>query len=177
MNKKISIFFLSLLVILLPLLIGFFLPKEKIIVKKAFIDKMYFFILSDITNHWEEANWRSNLDTMIQQPQVDGMDAWKEYYTNGDSVLLLTQVTSGTDYVRIIVDNDGTERARSITLVDVNGKTAVRMSEEELVKNPLKRFLNLFDDKIAKRMDKYLFDLTEKNKPQKEEQEINEVNQ
>lgn len=175
MNKKTTLLLVLFLVIISPFLVGLFLPKEKVIIKKAFIDKMYFFILSDITNHWEEANWRSNLDTMIQQPQVDGMDAWKEYYTNGDSVLLLTQVTSGTDYVRIIVDNDRTERARSITLVDVNGKTAVRMSEEVFTKNPLKRFFNLFDDKVAKRMDKYLLDLVEKNKPQ--EKSTNEVNQ
>lgn len=176
MNKKTTLFFsLLLLVIFTPFLIGFFLPKEKVIVKKAFIDKMYFFILSDITNHWEEAGWRTNLDTMIQQPQVDGMDAWKEYYTNGDSVFLLTQVSSGTDYVRIILDNDGTERARSITLVDVNGKTAVRMSEEVLTRNPLQRFFNLFDDKVSKRMDKYLLDLVEKNKPQEEDK--SEVNQ
>lgn len=175
-KKKIILLLLLALIVLSPLLIGLFLPKEKTITKKAFIDKMYFFILSDITNHWEEPSWRHNIDTMIQQPQIDGMDVWKEYYTNGDSVLLMTQVTTGTDYIRIIVDDDGTQHSRSIVLVDVKGKTAIRMIEEVVTKNPIDRFINLFDDKASKRIEQYLFDLTEKNKPKKE-QENNENNQ
>ncbi len=167
--KSIIIGILAIL-IASPLLVGLFLPKERIVTEKAFIDKMYFFILADITNHWEETSWRHNLDTMIQVDQVDGMDAWKEYYTNGDSVLLMTQVTAATDYIRIIVDNDGKERMRSIMLVDVQGKTAIRMSEEIFETNPLKRFLALFNDNASENIRIYLTDLVEKNKPQEEDE-------
>ncbi len=162
---------LGILVMLIasPLLVGLFLPKEKIVTEKAFIDKMYFFILADITNHWEEPAWRNNLDTMVQVDQIDGMDAWKEYYTNGDSVLLMTQVTAATDYIRIIVDNDGKERMRSIMLVDVQGKTAIRMSEEIIENNPIKRFIGLFNDNTQEDLQLYLTNLVEKNKPQEQE--------
>ncbi len=172
-KKKIILIVVAIAIVLSPLIIGLFLPKERLITKKAFIDKMYFFILSDITNHFEEPSWRTNLDTMLQKPQVDGMDAWMEYYHNGDSILLLTQVTSGTDYIRLVTDNNGEQHARSIVLVDVKGKTAIRMSEEVIENNPIKRFLNLFNDKTAERLDLYLKDLTEKHKPKEGEEENN----
>lgn len=174
--KKVIIIAVIAIVVSLPVIIGSFLPKDRLVTEKAAVDKMYFFILADITNHWEEPSWRHNLDTMIQQPQIDGMDVWREYYTNGDSVTLMTQVTSETDYVRIIVDPDGRQRMRSILLVDVQGKTAIRMSEEITVKSPIRRFLNLFDDKSSEHIRLYLQDLVEKNKANPEEQQDSDGN-
>lgn len=165
MKAKILIISLVILILASPFIIGSFVPKEKIVTEKAFIDKMYFFILADITNHWEEPSWRHDIDTMIQQQQMDGADAWKEYYTNGDSVLLMTQVTAETDYIRIIIDKDGHSLMRSIMLVDVQGKTAVRMSEEIYMKSSLKRFFSLFNDTSSDHLVNYLNDLKEKNKP------------
>ena len=153
------------LLILIPVIVGLFLPKERLVTGKEVIDKMYFFILGDITNHWEEPQWRHNLDTMIQKPGIDGQDAWMEYYTNGDSLLLVTQKTGEKDYIRIIIDSDKRERNRNITLIDFQGKTAIRMSEEEYEPNPIKRFINLLHDKKADLINQYLRDLKEKNKP------------
>ncbi len=149
----------------LPFIIGAFLPKERLVVRMTMIDVMYFQILSDISNHWEEPSWRPNIDTLIQKESVDGQDCWMEYYTNGDSVKLITQRLGENDYVRLIVKPDGTELNRSITLADVNGKTAIRFSEETYEPNPLKRFIRLFNDHDAKRIEAYLNDLKEKNEP------------
>ncbi|MCK9206005.1 MAG: hypothetical protein M0P66_02745 [Salinivirgaceae bacterium] len=160
---KIGIILASVLVT--PLIIGLFQPKERLVTEMDLIDKMYFFILADITNHWEESVWRHDLDTMIQKDVVDGQDAWMEYYTNGDSVLLITQKTTETDYIRIIHKPDGRQLMRVITLADYKGKTAIRMSEEVYVANPVKRFINLFADPTKKRIRTYLNDLKEKNKP------------
>src|SRR3989339_1009504 len=160
---KIGIILASVLVT--PLIIGLFQPKERLVTEMDLIDKMYFFILADITNHWEESVWRHDLDTMIQKDVVDGQDAWMEYYTNGDSVLLITQKTTETDYIRIIHKPDGRQLMRVITLADYKGKTAIRMSEEVYVANPVKRFINLFADPTKKRIRNYLNDLKEKNKP------------
>lgn len=165
MKFKYIIIALIILILAAPFAIGMLMPKDKIVTEKAFIDKMYFFILADITNHWEEPTWRHNLDTMIQIEQIDGMDAWVEHYTNGDSILLMTQITAETDYIRIIVDKDGQQRGRSIMLVDVQGKTAIRMSEEVYMKSPLKRFMSLFVDKETDILRAYLDDLAEKNRP------------
>lgn len=165
MKKKIVLIAILVVIIGVPIIIGSFLPKEKIVTEKTFIDKMYFFILADITNHWEEPSWRTEIDTMIQAQEIDGMDVWKEYYTNGDSVLLMTQVTGNTDYIRIIVDKDGRHRMRSIMLVDVSGKTAIRMSEEIFTGSPIKRFFSLFNDTSSDHLKAYLRDLKEKNKP------------
>jgi len=165
MKKKVILIAVLVVIIGAPVIIGSFLPKEKIVTEKTFIDKMYFFILADITNHWEEPMWRHELDTMLHVPEIDGMDVWKEYYKNGDSVLLMTQVTGQTDYIRIIVDNDGRYRMRSIMLVDVQGKTAIRMSEEIYTGNPIKRFISLFNDTSSDHLKAYLADLKEKNKP------------
>src|SRR3989339_202795 len=130
---KIGIILASVLVT--PLIIGLFQPKERLVTEMDLIDKMYFFILADITNHWEE------------------------------SVLLITQKTTETDYIRIIHKPDGRQLMRVITLADYKGKTAIRMSEEVYVANPVKRFINLFADPTKKRIRNYLNDLKEKNKP------------
>jgi hypothetical protein len=152
-------------VILIPLFIGLFQPKDRVIVETEVIDKMYFFILSDITNHWEEPKWRQNIDTIIQQEAIDGQDAWMEHYTNGDSILLITQKTTENDYIRLILDNDGNYYNRIITIKDFDGKTAIRITEEARERNPFKRFMLLFNDPARDRIKLYLSDLKEKNKP------------
>ncbi len=159
---KIGIIFATVLVA--PLITGLFQPKERLVTEMDLIDKMYFFILADITNHWEEPAWRHDLDTMIQKDVVDGQDAWMEFYTNGDSVLLITQKTTETDYIRIIHKPDGHQLMRIITIADYQGKTAIRMSEEVYEANPFKRFIYLFADPTRKRIQNYLYDLKEKNK-------------
>lgn len=154
---------------LLPVIIGMCLPRERQVMKGQMIDQMYFMVLGNITNHWEEPSWRSNLDTMIQREAIDGQDCWVEYYTNGDSIVLLTQTMGEFDYVRRMIKPDGRELLRNITLADVEGKTAVRMIEEVSENDPLKRFGALFSDPVAKRMEQYLFDLKEKTIKQNEE--------
>jgi hypothetical protein len=165
MKARIKIIIIALILGAIPFAIGLTQPKERLITEMAVIDKMYYFIIADITNHWEEPAWRHDLDTMIQQQVVDGQDAWMEYYTNGDSVLLITQKIAETDYIRIIHRPDGKQLMRIITVADFKGKTAIRMSEEDFVTNPYKRFMYLVNDPIRKRIQNYLTDLTEKNKP------------
>ena len=154
---------------LLPVIIGLCLPRERQVMKGKMIDQMYFMVLGNISNHWEEPSWRSNLDTMIQREAIDGQDCWVEYYTNGDSIVLLTQTMGEFDYVRRMIQPDGRELLRNITLADVEGKTAVRMIEEVSESDPLKRFAALFSDPVAKRMEQYLSDLKEKAIKQNEE--------
>jgi len=165
MKKYVKILLALIIIGITPMIIGLFQPKERLVTEMGVIDKMYFFIIADITNHWEESSWRQDLDTMIQRQVVDGQDAWMEYYTNGDSVLLINQKMTETDYIRIIHRPDGKQLMRIITVADFNGKTAIRMSEENYVSNPFKRFIYLFNDPIRKRLQNYLSDLTEKNKP------------
>ncbi|MFA6401824.1 MAG: hypothetical protein WCX31_09400 [Salinivirgaceae bacterium] len=165
MKARIKIIIIALILGAIPFAIGLTQPKERLITEMAVIDKMYYFIIADITNHWEEPAWRHDLDTMIQQQVVDGQDAWMENYTNGDSVLLITQKIAETDYIRIIHRPDGKQLMRIITVADFKGKTAIRMSEEDFVTNPYKRFMYLVNDPIRKRIQNYLTDLTEKNKP------------
>ena len=145
------------------------MPKERQVMKGIVIDQMYFMVLGNISNHWEEPSWRSNLDTMIQREAIDGQDCWVEYYTNGDSIVLLTQTMGEFDYVRRIIKPDGRELLRNITLADIEGKTAVRMIEEDYESDPLKRFMGIFNDPIATRMEQYLSDLKEITLKQKEE--------
>lgn len=156
-------------VALLPVIIGICLPKERQVMKGAVVDQMYFMVLGNITNHWEEPSWRHNLDTMIQREAIDGQDCWVEYYTNGDSIKMLTQTQSEFDYVRRIIMPDGRELLRNITLADIDGKTAVRMIEEVSEGDPLKRFAALFNDPVANRLEQYLADLKEKAIKQNEE--------
>jgi hypothetical protein len=157
------------IIILIPFIVGFFLPKERLVVRMTMIDQPYYVILGDITNHWEEPAWHHDIDTLIQKESVDGLDCWMEYYNNGDSVMLLNQKLSDKDYIRIIVSPDGREFNRNITLADVNEKTAIRISEEIYEGNPLNRFLNLFYDTRAIHIEKYLSELREKNKPATDE--------
>lgn len=162
--RAIKISLLVIVVIFISILtIGFILPKERLITEKVLIDKMYFFIVADITNHWEEPAWNNNVDTLIQIEQVDGLDAWKEYYVNGDSAMFLIQKIAETDYIRLYVDKSGRNRNCVITVVDIEGKTAVRMSEEIYEPNPLKRFYYLINDKKTERVKQYLTDLKQKS--------------
>lgn len=154
-----------IVIILIPLVIGLFQPKERLIIEKGVIDKMYFYILADITNHWEEPQWRQNIDTIVQQEVVDGQDAWMEHYNNGDSVLLITQKTTESDYIRLILNKNGHDLNRVITIKDFDGKTAIRITEEAYEPNPIKRFMLLINDPIRDRLQLYLSDLKEKNKP------------
>ncbi len=145
--------------LLLPLIIGFTLPKSRLITEKTLIDNMYFMVLADVTNHWEEPLWNTAVDTLIQTDAVDGLDAWKEFYAAGDSALFLVQRTSDKDYIRLYIDKDGTERNYVITLVEAEEKTAVRISKEVSVKNPYQRFFYLFSDKEREKVKQYLKDL------------------
>jgi hypothetical protein len=165
MKAGIKILIIAIIFVAIPFAIGMFQPKERLVTEMAVIDKMYYFIIADVTNHWEEPAWRHDLDTMIQQQVVDGQDAWMEHYTNGDSVLLITQKIAETDYIRIIHRPDGKQLMRVITVADYKGKTAIRMSEEEYESNPYKRFMYLINDPVKKRIQNYLSDLKEKNKP------------
>ena len=63
---------------LLPVIIGAFMPRDRQVMRGIVIDQMYFMVLANITNHWEEPAWRSNLDTMIQRESIDGQDCWVE---------------------------------------------------------------------------------------------------
>lgn len=171
LSTKITI--LLIIVLAVPVSIGFLLPKERIVTEMAMIDKMYFFILSDVTNHWEEPAWRTNIDTIKQLEVVDGQDAWMEYYHNGDSVMLITQKTTETDYIRFILTPEGRHLMRVITVADYKGKTAIRISEEAYEKNPIKRFMVLFKDPTKERLQQYLADLKEKNKPNPKDEENN----
>jgi len=162
---KLFIKIIILSVVIIPLGIGLFQPKERIVVEKGIIDKMYFFILSDVTNHWEEPKWRQNIDTIIQQEAIDGQDAWVEHYTNGDTILLITQKTTENDYIRLFLGKDGNYHNRVITIKDYNGKTAIRITEEAIENNPFKRFMLLFKDPVKERLKLYISDLKEKNKP------------
>jgi len=164
MKSLIKIIIALIIIILIPFGIGFFQPKDRVVMEKAVIDKMYFYILGDITNHWEEPQWRNDIDTLIQQQVIDGQDAWMEYYKNGDSVLLITQKTAETDYIRLILNPDGQSLNRIITIADFDGKTAIRYTEEASEKNPFKRFMLLINDPIRERAKLYLVNLKEKNK-------------
>ena len=137
--------------------------------KGMLIDQMYFMVLGNVSNHWEEPSWRHNLDTMIQRESVDGQDCWVEYYTNGDSIVLLTQNLGEFDYVRRVIRPDGRELLRNITLADVNGQTAVRLIVEDYEPDPLKRFARFIYDPVASRMEQYLSDLKEKGMQQNAE--------
>lgn len=165
MKSAIKIIIVLIIIILTPFVIGLFQPKERLIVEKGVIDKMYFFILGDITNHWEEPQWRHDIDTIVQHEVIDGQDAWMEYYNNGDSVLLITQKTTETDYIRLIVPPEGDHLNRVITIADYNGKTAIRFTEEAVEYNPYKRFMIMIKDPVRERVENYLYDLKEKHKP------------
>ena len=170
-SKKTLAIVLSAIAVLalMPVIIGSFMPREREVVDKKVIDQMYFMVLGNVTNHWEEPSWRHDLDTMIQCEAIDGQDCWVEYYTNGDSVVLLTQTVSEYDYVRRIIRPDGRELVRGITVIDYEGRTVVRMIEEDYEPDPLKRFARIFSDPVANRMDQYLSDLKEKAIKQNEE--------
>jgi hypothetical protein len=157
------------ILVLIPFIIGFFLPKERLVVRMAMIDQPYYIILGDITNHWEEPAWHHDVDTLVQKESIDGQDCWMEDYTNGDSVMLITQKLGDKDYIRLIINPDGHEFNRNITLAEVNEKTAMRISEEVYEPNPVNRFINLFHDTKAIRIEHYLSDLKEKNKPAADE--------
>jgi hypothetical protein len=165
MKGKLKLIIPLIILLSAPVVIGLFQPKERMVTAMTMVDKMYFFIMADITNHWEEPSWRHNLDTIIQQQVVDGQDAWMEHYSNGDSILLITQKVTETDYIRIIYKEHTPQLMRVITLADYKGKTAIRMSEEAYETNPIKRFISLFNDPVEKRIKTYLADLKEKNKP------------
>ncbi len=160
--------------IIIPVIIGLCLPREKQVMRGIVIDQMYFYVLGNISNHWEEPAWRHNLDTMIQLENPDGQDSWMEYYTNGDSVKLVTETLGEFDYIRWIISPDGHELLRSIVLADIEGKTAVRMVEEAYEPDPLRRFIALFSDPTANRLEQYLYDLKEITLKQKEEMGSND---
>lgn len=144
---------------MVPVIIGLCMPRDRQVVEKKLINQMYFMVLGNISNHWEESSWRHNLDTMIQQESIDGQDCWVEYYTNGDSVKLITQNQGEFNYIRLIVNPDGREFLRGIVLMDYEGRTAVRMYEEVSESDPLKRFCTLFYDPVDERLKQYLSDL------------------
>jgi hypothetical protein len=158
-----------IVILLIPVIIGFFQPKDRIVTEKGVIDKMYFFVLADVTNHWEEPKWRHNIDTVVQQEVVDGQDAWMEHYTNGDTVLLVTQKTTENDYIRLIITTDGHYLNRVVTIKDFDGKTAIRISEDAYESNPVKRFFLLFNDPLQERLHQYLSDLKKKYEKEKEQ--------
>ncbi|MCQ2374744.1 MAG: hypothetical protein MJ069_02440 [Salinivirgaceae bacterium] len=167
------------ILVCIPFIVGFCLPKDRVVDARIMIDQMYFEVLSNVSNHWEEPIWRTEVDSMVELEQIDARDVWMEYYTNGDSVKLQTQSLGEFDYIRMIICPDGTELNRNITLVNLedaegNMRTVVRYVEEVHVTDPLKRFVNLFNDKYEKRAHRYLFDL--KNRGIQQKQEMEEMN-
>ena len=112
-------------------------------------------MLYEVITHYEESAWRTDIDTIIQHPSIDGQEAWVEHFKDGDTVLWMVQRLSEKDYVRIIFDPHGKQLMRSITIADVNGKTAIRYLEETYEPNPIKRFLTLFKNTEQDRAKQY----------------------
>ncbi len=147
------------------LIVGYSLPGEKIVSKIIAVDKIYFFVMADVGCHYNEASWRSDLDTIIQKEDRDGLQVWVEKYVNGDSLLLKTIKITEFDLVRESIESQGKNRLRVIQLKDLDGKTtAIKMSEEVIIKNPFKRLWYLFNDKSSEFVDNYLQDLKSKYK-------------
>ncbi|NOZ46828.1 MAG: hypothetical protein GXO79_08590 [Chlorobi bacterium] len=156
-------------IFIIVLIIGLSLPKDRTASKAIIIDKMYFYIVADISGYFEEPSWRSDLDTTIQQDDMDGLEVWLEKYKNGDSLLLKTIKLTEFDLVRETIEPGKPERLRVVQLKDLNGKTAIKMSEEVYVNNPFVRFWYLFDDHTNDFVNGYLNDLKAKYENAKED--------
>jgi hypothetical protein len=166
-----KIIFALLILLIIITIGGLFLPKERMATSKTIVDKIYFFVMSDISNHYNEASWRSDLDTVIQKEDMDGLQVWMEKYTNGDSALIKTLKTTEADLVREVIEPFGKDRLRVIQLKDFGGtKTAIKMSEEIVIGNPITRILYLFDDKSEIFVNQYLKDLRTKYKNEPEDE-------
>lgn len=171
MRILLNIVFGLLILSILAIITGFFLPREKMATGKTIVDKIYFFVMADISNHYNEASWRSDLDTVIQQEDMDGLQVWMEKYTNGDSALIKTLRITEADLVREIMEPNGKDRLRVIQLKDFGGtKTAIKMSEEIILNNPIKRIIYFFDDRYDLFVNQYLKDLRTKYKNEPEEE-------
>lgn len=146
-----------------PFAIGFFLPGIETTSKITVIDQPYFQVLADITNHFEAKLWRTDLDTIYQTNDIDGYETWVEKYTSGDSVFLKINKVTEFDLICLEVDNFNHELSRNVTLKDINGKTAVKISKETYIGGPFRRFFALFtgSDQFVKT---YINDLTTKYK-------------
>lgn len=151
-----------ILIFTILLAVGYSLPSDKMITRKIIVDKMYFYVMMDIGGHFEEASWRTDLDTTIQQEDMDGLQVWLEKYTNGDSLLLKTIKVTEFDVVRETIEPKGKNRLRIIQIKDYNGKTAIKMTEEVYIKSPFKRLWYLIDDKSGDFINNYLYDLKTK---------------
>ena len=173
MKSGIKILIGLAILLFIILAIGFSLPAERMVSKKAIYNKIYFFILADVSNHFNEASWRTDIDTVIQQEDIDGLRVWLEKYTNGDSLLLKTLKITEADLIRETIEKRGKNRLRIIQLKDVDGRrTAIKMTEEIIIRNPFKRLLYLVNDKSGDFCEQYLRDLKTKYENQGEDEDM-----
>lgn len=152
-----------LFIIVTILTISAFLPKEKTTVNQITIEKPFFFVWAAMTNRFEEPQWRTGLDTVIQLEDRDTDPVWREFFESGDSITWqITTEVSNKLLVRQIVDDpvyEGTMWAINV----MSGKTGtvIRIVEEQHVNKPLERlkYINTPHDLDVKL---YLTDLINK---------------
>ena len=171
MRLTAKIFGIIVILLVIIYLTGFFLPKNVLIKRQTIIKKPFFIVWYDVTNHFEESNWRADLDTTIQLDDIDGNTVWKEIYTNGDSIILETTTNIANVLVaRTYVNNPNFKGTRIINIKKLKNGTFVRIIIEGKITHPIDRFLNLFKtDKKAKRLELYLHNLKEKYKNEESE--------
>ena len=170
MKLTIKIFGIIIGLLFIIYIIGLLLPKNILIKKQVLIEKPFFIVWSDLTNPFEEANWRNDIDTIIQLDDIDGNTVWKEIYNNGDSIILETTTNIPNVLIaRSYVNNSNFNGSRIINIKKTQKGTYVRIVLEGKFPRAIDRLKNLFNNKEAKRIKTYLHNLKNKYKKEAEE--------
>ncbi|MBE9469031.1 MAG: hypothetical protein IMY72_12030 [Bacteroidetes bacterium] len=165
MKIIVKFFGIIIAILLLIYLVGIFLPKNILIKRQILIEKPFFIVWSDLTNPYEEPNWRQDIDTIIQLEDIDGNAVWKETYNNGDSIILETTTNIPNVLIaRSYVNDNNFEGTRIVNIKKTEKGTFVRIVLEGKVTNAIYRLKNLISNKENKRLGRYLHNLKNKYK-------------
>lgn len=169
MKLTYKIFGITIGLLLLIYLVGIFLPKEILIKRQTFIEKPFFIVWSDLTNPYEETNWRKDIDTIIQLDDIDGNTVWKEIYKNGDSLILETTTNIPNVLIARSYVNNNFEGTRIVNIKKSKKGTFVRIVIEGKVPRAIDRLKNIFNNKESERIGIYLHSLRDKYKNETQE--------
>jgi len=163
MNKSMKIALIVIaIIIVLPLLVGMFLPNERVFIKKAQFKSNPQQIWDVITNVKGQEEWRNDVKLIEMIESKKGAEKWTEIPRQGQPITFQVKAYQEPNRYDIEIVDSSFSGYWEGRIKKENGKTFIEFKEVAIIKNPYFKILAYLFFDLNKTMDLYLLNLKNK---------------
>jgi hypothetical protein len=163
MNSKMKFAIITLLVIaILPLIIGLFLPTERMFVKTAKFKSSPQEIWNVITDIKGQEEWRVDVKSIEMINAQKGEEKWTEIPEKGRPITFQVRTYEPPNRFDIEIVESGFSGYWEGRINEENGLTSIEFKEVVVISNPYSKTISYLFLDLNKTMDLYLANLKKK---------------